>query len=199
MVEWESLQWDCEELDIPIEKVWPAHIANHPEAALNIDSEYRVEPNQHLPGAVHGCLVACRICDQRKGVVDRCTEWEEAQERAKAQAQAERRRRVEKQVAAARAARQAKEEQREVAGSQSEQGSQHEEQEQGSGLVVDRGREIVVTGAHVVVQAGGEGRGRLLRLWRGVGRRGEDRRAVPRCLVDGLLGTAFARVWVIEG
>jgi hypothetical protein len=47
-----------------------------------------VEPDQYLPKAVHGCLVTCRICDQHKPVVDRCTEWVEAQERAKAQAQA---------------------------------------------------------------------------------------------------------------
>lgn len=140
LVEWaQSLLWDCEEL--VIEKVWPAHIANHPETALNTDSKYRVEPNQHLPRTVHGCLVAaCMICDQHKGVVDRCTEWEEAQERAKVQAQAEKRRRVEEQVAAARAAQQAEEEQREAGSSQPEQGPQQNEQKQGRGLVVDRGR-----------------------------------------------------------
>jgi hypothetical protein len=37
LVEWESQQWDCEELDIFVEKAWPAHIANHPEAALNVN------------------------------------------------------------------------------------------------------------------------------------------------------------------
>jgi hypothetical protein len=79
LVGWESLQGYCEELDVPVEKVWPAHIANHPEAALNVDSKYCVELDQHLPRAVHGCLVACRICDQHKSVVDRCTECEEAQ------------------------------------------------------------------------------------------------------------------------
>jgi hypothetical protein len=78
LAEWETQQWDCEELDIPVEKVWPAHIANHPEAALKVNSECRVELDQHLPRAVHGCLVSCRICDQHKSVVDRCTEWEEA-------------------------------------------------------------------------------------------------------------------------
>jgi hypothetical protein len=80
-------------LDIPVEKAWPAHIANHPEAALKVNSEYRVEPDQHLPGTDHGCLVTCKICDEHKPVVDRCTEWVEAQKRA--QAQAERRHRVE--------------------------------------------------------------------------------------------------------
>jgi hypothetical protein len=39
--------------------------------------------------------VTCRICDQHKSVGDRCTEWEEPQEQAKVQAQAERRRMVE--------------------------------------------------------------------------------------------------------
>jgi hypothetical protein len=95
LVEWESQQWDCEELDIPVEKAWPAHIANHPEAALKVNSKYRVEPDQHLPRAAHVCLVICKICDQHKPVVDRCTEWVEAQERAEAQIQAEQRHMVE--------------------------------------------------------------------------------------------------------
>jgi hypothetical protein len=34
-VVWDSLQRDCKELDVPAERVWPAHIANHPEAALS--------------------------------------------------------------------------------------------------------------------------------------------------------------------
>jgi hypothetical protein len=91
LVEWESQQWDCEEFDILVEKAWPAHIANHPEAALSVNSEYRVELDQHLPRAAHGCLVTCRIYDQHKPVVDRSSEWVEAQERAKAQVQAEQR------------------------------------------------------------------------------------------------------------
>jgi hypothetical protein len=95
LVEWELQQWDCEKFDIPLEKAWPAHIANHPEAALKISNEYRVKPNQHLPRAVHGCLITCRICDQHKPVVDRCTEWEEAQKRARARGQAKRRCRAE--------------------------------------------------------------------------------------------------------
>jgi hypothetical protein len=49
LVGWETQQWDCEEFDIPVEKVWPSHIANHPEVALNVNSEYRAELDQHLP------------------------------------------------------------------------------------------------------------------------------------------------------
>jgi S1-C subfamily serine protease len=107
--------------------------------------------------------------------------------------------RSEEQVASARSALQAKEEQRGAGGRQPEQEPQQEEWEHGSELVVDRGRGIGVTRAHVVAQAAGEDRGRLLRVWRGASRRGEDSRAALGRLVDGWSGTTFARVWVIEG
>jgi hypothetical protein len=129
-VEWELLQRDCEELDVPAERVWPAHIANHPEAALAVNSEFRVEPEHHLPGADYWCLLPCRICDQHKPVGNRFAGWDKvrkalqeaegaeqsqrvkAEKQAKARVQVEQRRRVEKRVAAARAAQQADEEAR---------------------------------------------------------------------------------------
>jgi hypothetical protein len=75
-VEWESLQRDCVELDVPAKRVWPAHIANHPEAALAVNSEFRVEPEHHLSGTDYGCLMPCKI--QHKPVGDRFAEWDGA-------------------------------------------------------------------------------------------------------------------------
>jgi hypothetical protein len=45
LVEWESQQRDCKEFNIPLEKAWPALIANPPEIALKVSSGYRVDPD----------------------------------------------------------------------------------------------------------------------------------------------------------
>jgi hypothetical protein len=130
LADWGEVREEFEGRGIPIEKAWLAHIANRPEAARSIDPELRVELDWHLPNVVHGSLVPCRICDQHKALRDRWAEWDEtrkalrraaeteqcqrtkAEARARAQIQAEQRRRVEEQVAAANAARRAEEEAR---------------------------------------------------------------------------------------
>jgi hypothetical protein len=70
---------------VPEAKLWLAYVANNPTRAAAFGAA--VDPAEHLPRVLNGCLTPCRLCDQvqqaRQSVWARTQQlWEQA-ERAK--------------------------------------------------------------------------------------------------------------------
>jgi hypothetical protein len=76
---WQKLLEEYRDQDVPKEKLWWAHVANSPEAAWATFSA-KVDPAHHMPEAGHGCLIACKICDNHKPLSARKAEWQESLE-----------------------------------------------------------------------------------------------------------------------
>jgi hypothetical protein len=84
---------------VPETKLWIAYVANNPtEAACHGAA---VDPAEHLPQVVNGCLTPCRLCDQVQPLKARQSAWARTQQLWE---QAERAKDQEAQAAPAKAA-----------------------------------------------------------------------------------------------
>jgi hypothetical protein len=81
---WQKLQEEYQDQNIPPEKLWWPHVAGNPEGAWVTLGALKVDPTHHLPEAAHGCLIVCRICDTAKPVGVRRAEWQESLEEIRA-------------------------------------------------------------------------------------------------------------------
>jgi hypothetical protein len=85
---------------VPEAKLWITFVANNPVGALGFNQT--VDPADHLPAVLNGCLTPCRLCDKVQPLKTRQSVWARTQQLWK---QAERARDQSEQEAAAEAAK----------------------------------------------------------------------------------------------
>jgi hypothetical protein len=85
---------------VPKTKLWLAYVANDPTGAASFGAT--VDPAEHLPRVVNGCLTPCRLCNQVQPLGTRQSVWARTQ---RLWEQAERAREQEERTAVAKAAK----------------------------------------------------------------------------------------------